>query len=474
VQTCLKDHGWPLEWRTLSIEGSILRLDAIVTTYRGEQKVVGVRFDFAYEDCTRLWIERLVVELVQSFEKELEQMNVPKRSYPYRIVEVLSEPANSAGTKWTPVSRNVLYEGADPRDFLRQHGRQLGQIGGSFPKKMELVLQRYDAGSWRSAELTPSIPSMLSVPKGPRQIQEHVTAHGGTFANPHAPSPLSSPTPWEMGRLPSGRMPPPGRSASMALPGSPGVTIDRALMPSARPVARGPMPGDLLSPALRSPPTQVQVPAESSEEAALRHMRETQDRERKRQSEEQLREQAANQKRRDEAEQSVLSVWREKNELLNRCTTAWKEAALFELDAQATRAQQELLGDDSEVDARSKWSLAEQEARKLLEFAQARVEEARARREGRDVGRLLEEGEDVRVATVEVEENYTEDELAAVQARASEEGLHAAVAELKKAVDLGVVNTPVVADAWIEEQLRRQLEPSSPLLPGVFVKDIVR
>jgi hypothetical protein len=89
--------------------------------------------------------------------------------------------------------------------------------------------------------------------------------------------------------------------------------------------------------------------------------------------------------------------WKKSGNLVEVCRMAWEDAALHEADARGAQVEADLFGGglDDNLDAGEKWVEAEKAARELLEYAQERLEEAQARREGKGFESVYEEEEEI-------------------------------------------------------------------------------
>lgn len=427
VEVVLRDRGWGVAYEEIVYQTTpdeFVELRFKGRDAAGQVTRFLVRNDIAGFD--RMPLEQLVMVLADDLEKHLQLRGVLRMQPTYRICEVVSVPLNTAATKWQEKDRIVLYEGTNPQEFLRQNGRQLGQVGSAFPRKLETVLELRDSrGGWKATALPASPQSLLSVPKGPRQLAEELDA----IEQKAGLGPSRGPTPWDLGggTVP-GRMS--GSRPNVAtIPGT-SLTIPKSAMQSV--VSSGPTPADLSrgtfrnpaapplfdpSPPLQPVPRLIDEGTETAEEAARRHKLETIRKEQTRLETERL----DRVRRLNEVRESVLTPWQQTETMVRACRQLWEEAALFEHESRAKRMEDELFGSggEGEADIATKWSLAEQEAQKLLEFAQARIEEARARREGRGIEQAFGEAETVaELPPIAIEEDYTEEELQQTEAQA--------------------------------------------------------
>jgi len=95
-----------------------------------------------------------------------------------------------------------------------------------------------------------------------------------------------------------------------------------------------------------------------------------------------------------EIRDSASSCWEDASETLKACSEAWAQAALHEAEARDEQVEAELFGGGAVTDPGEKWVEAERAAKALLEFAQARIDEARARRAGKGFEIIYGEEED--------------------------------------------------------------------------------
>jgi hypothetical protein len=112
------------------------------------------------------------------------------------------------------------------------------------------------------------------------------------------------------------------------------------------------------------------------EERRIQAEREAEER-RKRAEEERIRQQ-----RLDGIQKSAEVSWEEATLLVKECVESWVGAAMHEAESRDAQVEAELFGGGETIDSGEKWVEAENRAQALLEFAQERIEEARARRAG--------------------------------------------------------------------------------------------
>jgi len=365
----------------------------------------------------------------------------------YRILEIVSKPLNAAATKFQVTEQSSVFVGSDPDEFLHRNGRTLGQQGSPFPVKMELVLQASpDKVRWVPAEL-PSVQARReSAPVTPAIMEDRSASIGGTTmpwdlkggpvsmgrAGPSRSADVLVPG---LGIAIPRIAPPPSQGRSM-LPsdlnrggGAIGPPPNMAT-PSIHTVNTGPTPNlpsvselaqtmkklaeatagvraDFKAPAgmqaqpsvpttrqegepqFRSDPSMVlpmrprATTAEGRQaEASAQHRAETI---RKAAAAKTLDESPARQ-RLAEAQAGVQQAWAGMETKITKAQASWTEATMHELAARDTQLEDELFGGGATINkATLLWGEAEQQAQELLEFAQARVNEAKARREGRGI-----------------------------------------------------------------------------------------
>lgn len=122
-------------------------------------------------------------------------------------------------------------------------------------------------------------------------------------------------------------------------------------------------------------------------------------------------EEAERRERRSRIEQNAKASWEPARNLVTEVEQAWAEAALAETAARDKQVEDELFGSGgSDVETASIWHEAQEAARKLLEFVQHRLDEAKARVEGTGVADAFEDVGDFEAEQIENKVGWVADE----------------------------------------------------------------
>jgi hypothetical protein len=306
----------------------------------------------------------------------------------YRVIERVSK---GQGNSWSMVSEGVLWEGTDPRQY---HGKY-GQQGGAFMRKTENVLQIFmvdssgKGGRWDTVDPKTAISRFKGRSRGqgfnsPRQQTIH--EDNQRYAQPQKDYGFS-------GRIsvPAKHAPDPTADVNRIRQF---LTRDHVETASERAERRR-----------REAQINQRAKAQATlgdKSAAAAHMARTRG---DREKEERLKQEAERAERarraQEEADRKKADMRRIAaasfngvQTLIGNAEDAWRDAAVKEAAARDEQVEDELFGGGGEGIMTSViWSGAEQAALKLLEFAQARVDEARARQEGKGAA-LIDEDED--------------------------------------------------------------------------------
>ena len=298
----------------------------------------------------------------------------------YRVIERVSKGSEA---NWEPLTDTELWFGTDPRQYTGKYG----QIGGAFMRKTENVLQILMTGDhgesqWEDVDHKTAISRFKSRPRGQG------------YNSPRQQSDLYEENRYGPGPDPRG--PPPPRQ-------------DAQLNPDILSALRGLNTAQTQSPTERAAERRTQAQQNQrakaeklrgNQSAAAAHMARTRGEVEDEQKAKLVEEKAERERRAQEAadkrdaqvRRMARASFNGLSEISGQAEIAWAEAATKEAAARDEQVEDELFGGGGEGIMTSViWSGAEQAAMKLLEFAQARVDEARARKEGKGAAMIEEE-----------------------------------------------------------------------------------
>lgn len=311
----------------------------------------------------------------------------------YRVVERVSK---GQGISWTEVSEGTLWEGTDPRQY---HGKY-GQQGGAFMRKTENILQLFmvdtsgQGGRWDDVDHKTAISRF----KG--------RARGQGYNSPRQQTALQEDHRYDQPARDYGFARGAGQTPARHAP-DPTTQVDRIRQFLVQGQSHPQEENASERAQRRRVEAQMNQRAKAqatigNTSAAAAHMARTRG---DREKEERLKQESERAERalraKEEAEKKKADMRRVAaasfngiHGLIENAEDAWRQSAVEEAEARDEQVEDELFGGGGEGIMTSViWSGAEQAAMKLLEFAQARVDEARARKEGKGAA-LIDEDED--------------------------------------------------------------------------------
>jgi len=334
----------------------------------------------------------------------------------YRVLERVS---SGQGNNWSTVSEGTLWQGDDPRQYTGKYG----QIGSAFLRKTENVLQirmEGDNGSIRWDDVDPAraISRFKPRPQGgfnsPRkqyEAQPKVPRYQHTYyeAGQYMP---------ELVEALTGK----GKVALQEFPAEDHTTRraeERRLeaqrhLAQKRAMQAKQLTGDVNAAAAHMAKTRGDDTKANQFEAdrvALGMGKSYANRDPILAWEREAAARDQEEKRKASIRKMAAASFNGVQGLVENARIAWRESALQEAEARDEQVEDELFGGGGEgIQREIIWSGAERAAQKLLEFAQARVEEARARAAGTSLTDIefVEEEDDATLAAFAKNEGQQE------------------------------------------------------------------